>query len=67
MRVPSVDDCPECNKEQGKQFPYKMQYDDGRSQQSIHVNRLVRRRTSVHDQLGKKIDPRKQLEAEANA
>ena len=67
MHVPSVDDCPECNKEQGKQFPYKMQYDDGRSQQPIHVNRLVRRHTSVHDQLGKKIDPGKQLEVEANA
>ena len=32
LRVPSVDDCPECNKIHGNQFSYKRQCVDGRSQ-----------------------------------
>ena len=67
LRIPLVDDCPECSIIQGKQFPYKRQYDDGRGQQSIHVDRPERRCTPVHDRLGKKIDPLEQLEEEANA
>ena len=64
--MPSIDNCPECNRNNGEQFPYKEQYNDGRYQQLIHVNRSQRRRTPVHDRLGKRIDPQEQLEAEAN-
>ena len=65
--MPSIDECPECNKNREKQFPYKRQFDDGCSQQPIHVDRPERRHTPVHGRIGKKIDPQEQFEAEANA
>ena len=41
-------------KEERRQFPYKEKYNDGRYQQPIHVDRLQKRCTPIHDQLGKK-------------
>ena len=67
MRVPSANDCPECNRNNGKQFSHKEQYNDGCYQQPIHMDRPKRRRTPIHDRLGKRVDPQGQLEAEANA
>ena len=52
--MPSIDNCRECNRNKGEQFPYKEKYNDGRYQQPIHVDRLQKRRTPIHDQLGKK-------------
>jgi len=42
LRVPSVDDCPECNKIHGNQFSYKRQCSDGRSLQPIYRDELQR-------------------------
>ena len=67
MHVPSVDDCLECNKVHGNQFSYKRQCFSGPSQQSIYRDEPQRRRTSVYDQLGRRISPHDQLVEEANA
>ena len=57
LRMPSIDNYPECNRNSGKQFPHKEQYGDERYQQPIHVDIPQRRRTPVYDRLGKRVDP----------
>ena len=63
----SIDDCSECNRSRGSQFSYMGQYNGGHIQQPIHRNGPERRRTPVHDRLGKRVDPQEQLKEEADA
>jgi hypothetical protein len=65
LRLPSADNSPECSGLREDYRSFKRQCHDDHDHRSINRNRPVKRRVSVHDQLGGRVSTQDQLEDEA--